>query len=141
MIKKALLRISSSLLAMLVLLSSFSFSVHCHYCGHFLKDTSYVVPSKGCGMEKVADALQDICKADQIKKSCCTDHTHIVDGKDVVSVEKNRISFNHLVAIPYQLTDVYFFNPLQNEITPFIGYDPPPPPNTALYIKHQCFLI
>lgn len=72
--KQALIKISSILIACLVLFSTFSFTVEKHYCGGFLMDISYVGEAGGCNME--------MDKVSSTKKSCCKDEVHKIEGQD-----------------------------------------------------------
>ncbi|WP_299012566.1 hypothetical protein [uncultured Polaribacter sp.] len=68
-------KITSTLLAILVLFSTFSFTVESHYCGEFLMDVSFTGNAKDCGMEMEQQAITK-------KKNCCTDETHTFEGQD-----------------------------------------------------------
>ena len=50
--KKLVFKIASFLLAVLVCLSTLSFTVDKHYCGDFLVDVSFTGDASDCGMEK-----------------------------------------------------------------------------------------
>ncbi|TVZ56749.1 hypothetical protein OD91_2047 [Lutibacter sp. Hel_I_33_5] len=73
--KQFSLKISSTLLALLVLFSTFSFAVDKHFCGDFLVDVSYFGDAKGCGMELNKNPSRK-------KKSCCKDEILKVEGQD-----------------------------------------------------------
>lgn len=69
-----LFKIASFLLALLVLFSTFSFTVEKHYCGEFLMDVSFTGSADDCGMEME----KTIAK----KKKCCKDEVHVFEGQD-----------------------------------------------------------
>ncbi|QTD36810.1 hypothetical protein JL193_11785 [Polaribacter batillariae] len=68
-------KITSTTLALLVLLSTFSFTVEKHYCGGFLMDVSFVGNAGGCRMEMTKTAVFKI-------KNCCKSEIHKIKGQD-----------------------------------------------------------
>ena len=82
--KQVISKISSFLLALLVLFSTFSFTVEKHYCGEFLMDVSYVGNADDCGM--------DMEKVVSSKKNCCKDEVHHIEGQD----ELQQLTFDDL---------------------------------------------
>ena len=82
-------KIASLTLALLVLLSTFSFTVDKHYCGDFLVDVSFTGEAEGCGM-----------KMDQTsstkKKNCCKDEVQKIEGQDELQNHKvDNITFEN----------------------------------------------
>jgi len=73
--KKAFTKITSLLLALLVLLSTFSFTVETHYCGDFLMDISFIGHADDCGMEMEKKSFYK-------KKNCCKDEVITAKGQD-----------------------------------------------------------
>jgi len=69
-------------MALIVLFSSFSFTVHSHICGGEIADVSYFLEADSCGMK------MDICEKDnssqhQLKKEpCCKDISEVIQGND-----------------------------------------------------------
>lgn len=49
--QRQVVKISSFLLVLIVLFSTFSFTIEKHYCGDFLVDVSFTGKADGCGME------------------------------------------------------------------------------------------
>ncbi|MGJ8761913.1 MAG: HYC_CC_PP family protein [Polaribacter sp.] len=66
-------KIASFLLALLVLFSTFSFTVEKHYCGDSLMDVSFIGSTNDCGLE-----MQKIAA----KTNCCKDEIHQIKGQD-----------------------------------------------------------
>ncbi|WP_158838909.1 HYC_CC_PP family protein [Polaribacter sp. L3A8] len=67
-------KIASFLLALLVLFSTFSFTVEKHYCGDALMDVSFLGNvDDSCGVE-----IEEI----DVKKNCCKDEVHHIEGQD-----------------------------------------------------------
>lgn len=73
--KKFLKKSTSTVLALLVLFSTFSFTVESHYCGDFLMDISFTGEADNCGMEMEQ-------KTATKKKKCCKDEIHTIEGQD-----------------------------------------------------------
>lgn len=73
--KKVFKKITSTLLALLVLFSTFSFTVESHYCGDFLMDISFTGEADDCAMEMEQ-------KAATKKRNCCKNITHTIEGQD-----------------------------------------------------------
>tara|TARA_B110001452_G_scaffold35778_1_gene27499 strand:+ start:398 stop:802 length:405 start_codon:yes stop_codon:yes gene_type:complete len=133
--KSIFTKISSALLAFLVLFSTLSFTVESHYCGGFLMDISIVGEANDCGMK----VEQKMAKE---KINCCKDEVIITDGQD----ELHPASFGTLNFEKQQfLTTFYssYLNLLKKESSRNIIYKafhrPVIPINYQ--IKYQSFLI
>lgn len=114
-------KIISTALAVLVLFSTFSFTVEKHYCGDRLVDIAVFSEVKGCGMEMKTKT------ASTLKTSCCKDVVDIIEGQDELKVT----SFNDLED-PQRLflsTFIYTYNlnfeSLPKQIIPHKDYSPP----------------
>ena len=94
--KKLVFKIASFLLAVLVCLSTLSFTVDKHYCGDFLVDVSFTGDASGCGMEKGTVP----------KKNCCKDEVHQVEGQhellqssiDDFTIQKEQLLDSFLIS-------------------------------------------
>lgn len=67
----------ASLLALLVLVSTVSFTVDKHFCGKMLVDTAVFSEAHTCGMEMGSDGL-----AGMEEDSCCKDQKIQIEGQD-----------------------------------------------------------
>lgn len=139
--EKAYIKITSALLALLVLSSTFSFSIHKHYCGHFLKDVSYIVPSKGCGMEKVSNPLKETCKESLSSIHCCKDLTTMVKGQETIIVAKGSFSQYLNVALVPTISRFFDFGSPDRHKIVKVPYTPPPCLSEDIYLINQSFLI
>ncbi|AUC85379.1 hypothetical protein CW731_08805 [Polaribacter sp. ALD11] len=85
--KISITKITSFLLAFLVLFSTFSFTVESHYCGDSLIAVSFTGEADVC--------KSDITNDSSIKtKDCCSDEVHKIEGqKELQQYSKNKISF------------------------------------------------
>ena len=63
---KVLTKITSLSLALLVLLSTLSFTVDQHYCGDFLVDISFTGEADGCGMNMAKTTMNNCCSDEEI---------------------------------------------------------------------------
>lgn len=85
--KQIVHQISSTVLALIILFSTFSFTVDKHYCGDYLVSTSVFSKAEGCGMEMQKNVSDDDCET--IKKDCCKNETTYVKGN---SAEQQAIN-------------------------------------------------
>ena len=88
--KSTLQKIGSTLLALLVLFSTFSFTVEKHYCGDFLVDVSFFGDAQDCAEE----LGEEDCDSPQViqKKKCCKDEVEKIEGQDDLKIQlKNLI--------------------------------------------------
>lgn len=69
-------------MALLLLLSTVSFTVEKHYCGDVLIDVAVFSKVERCGMES-----SEIEQAAVSKKSCCKDQLDIVEGQDQLKIK------------------------------------------------------
>lgn len=108
--KQAISKITSFLLAFLVLFSTFSFTVEKHYCGDFLMDVSLLdtsfVNDEGC--------CSDYFKVATVTADCCTDELHKVEGQDELQLNKvSKITFKQeqfLTAFVFSYKDLFITN-------------------------------
>ena len=70
------------MLAILVLLSTFSFTVEKHYCGQMLVDVALYTKAKDCGMSMMKMNDSSLAQTQVKKKSCCKDELTFVKGQD-----------------------------------------------------------
>ncbi|WP_299060067.1 hypothetical protein [uncultured Polaribacter sp.] len=132
--KNLLFKITSFILALLVLFSTFSFTVEKHYCGDFLVDVSFTGNSKGCGME-----LKNIPVK---KKKCCKDEVHHIKGQNElqqVSIANFNIEEQQvLVAFYISYNDLFVEN--QSNKSTYKDFSPPDIP-LDYQVLYQTFLI
>lgn len=132
--KESFLKIASFQLAILVLLSTFSFNVDKHFCGDFLVDVSFTGDADGCGMNMDKDTTK--------MKNCCKDETEKIEGQDELQLTSiDKISFEKeqfLVAFinSYQ----YLFKKVDAKSFVFKEF-PPPEISTNFQVAYQAFLI
>lgn len=76
--QKLVTKIVSSLLAIVVLFSTMSFTIDKHYCGKLLVDVAINKKAKTCGMEVMLFTQGDSLS----KKSCCQNEHIVILGQD-----------------------------------------------------------
>nr|WP_311195967.1 hypothetical protein [Antarcticibacterium sp. 1MA-6-2] len=99
--KSILYKISSSLLASLVLLSTLSFTVNKHFCGDFLVDQAIFSAAETCGMEH-SPGMSD-------EKGCWED-TVAIDGQKDLKISFYDLNFDQqvfLAGFTYSLTSLF----------------------------------
>lgn len=124
--KELLRQITSIAMALIVLLSTMSFTVGMHYCGEHLVDFSVFTPAESCGMEAMmSTTTKDDCSV--MKMDCCTDVEIVMEGQDDLKISFDQITFEQQTFIT---TFVYSYIDLFEEVDenniPFKEYAPPP---------------
>ncbi|QOD59544.1 hypothetical protein H9I45_09215 [Polaribacter haliotis] len=133
--KQVFSKITSTTLALLVLLSTFSFTVEKHYCGDFLMDVSYVGNADGCNMEMAKTVISKI-------KTCCKDEIHKIEGQDELQSNSElkfdfqKQQFLGTFLISYK--DLFLDN--TSEKTVYKDFSPPDIP-IDYQVLYQSFLI
>ena len=127
-------KIASFLLALLVLFSTFSFTVEKHYCGEFLIDVSFTGAADTCGMEMKKTVAK--------KKNCCKDEVHVLEGQDeLYQTHFEDVNFSKqqfLISLFISYHDLFIENS-SNKINYKIQYPPDIPINYQ--VLYQSFLI
>ncbi|GAA4936422.1 hypothetical protein GCM10023314_05970 [Algibacter agarivorans] len=131
--KELLYKSFSSIMALLVLFSTVSFTVEKHFCGDVLVDVAVFVEAEKCKMEAL-EILQ--------KKTCCKDEIDVVEGQDELKFSSfEDLDFEQqqfITAFAYAyLND---FEGLPKQIIPHKDYSPP---NlvTDIQVLDQVFII
>lgn len=112
----------STLMAILLLLSTVSFTVEKHFCGDVLIDVAVFSDVEKCKMEAFEIELEKITK-----KSCCKDTLDIIEGQDLLT---NK-SFDDLEVASQQFLWAYtysfhaLFETLPKQHIPHKQYRPP----------------
>ncbi|MDO6739252.1 HYC_CC_PP family protein [Wenyingzhuangia sp. 2_MG-2023] len=86
-------KITSLLMAFVVLFSTMSFTVDMHFCGDMLMDTSVFHKAKSCGMEMTKETSKnEICVFSE--KGCCNDQQILVDGNSELQQSLHELQLN-----------------------------------------------
>ena len=122
MYQKTSHKVFSVAMALLVLLSTISFTMEKHFCGDTLIDVAIFSKVNSCGMD-----MEVVSKISSEKKSCCKDELEIVKGQD----QLKKASFEDLyVDQQFFLTTIYYsyinlFEGLPELVIPHKNYSPP----------------
>lgn len=132
--KVVFVKISSLVLSLLVLLSTFSFTVDKHYCGDFLVDVSFSGSAESCGMEMDSESTK--------MKNCCKDELIKIEGQDELKLTSfDDITFENqqfLVALNFYYQSLFE----ENLGTNFVFKEfPPPEIQTDFQVAYQTFII
>ena len=123
--KEFFYKISSVVLAFIVLFSSFSFVVHKHLCGDVVVDVSYVIEADSCGMD-MNECTSNSSQKSVEKEPCCKDVSKIIEGNSneqlaLQGLEIEQVQF--LNAFVNSYTDL--FERLDVKSHSFHEYSPP----------------
>lgn len=137
--KKIVQKIVSFSMALIVLFSTLSFTVHQHYCSGELKTTSVFLEAEKCEMEKMMS--ETLCELHQKKKKCCEDVIEVVEGQDELKITFDNISFEQQVFVAsfvYTFTNLF---EVQEENNISFSEYPPPLIVRQLYKLDETYLI
>ncbi len=117
--EKAIRKISAFLMAIVVLLSTMSFTVSMHYCQGELIDTAIFQKAHSCGMEmNMSDEMK--------KKGCCDDKEIHIEGQDELKLPVANMSFNQQAfVIAFVHSYIELFQTTEDRKNTFFDYPPP----------------
>jgi len=121
--KKAVSNIVSTVMAFLVLFSTFSFTVDKHFCGDFLVDSAVFSKAVSCGMDmkNSSSPEEKLMAAD-----CCHNQKIEVAGQNDLKVSFDSLELGQQVFLfTFTYSYLSLFEGLPNEVTPFKDYSPP----------------
>lgn len=131
-------KIASFLMALLVLLSTFSFTIEKHFCGDFLVDVSYFGNAKDCSGESDVDGC-DISVAK--KKNCCKEEIAQIEGQDDLrNTSLEQITIKQQFALVFAITYHHLFLSYKKQIDHNKEYSPPKLV-ANIQVLHEVFLI
>ncbi|WP_439128292.1 HYC_CC_PP family protein [Polaribacter sp.] len=133
--KAVFTKLSSIILAILVLFSTFSFAVEAHYCGDFLMDISITGDTENCGMKMEKKSFSK-------KKNCCKDEVITAEGQDELQ-QFNELKLNldkqqFVTAFLISHQDLFVEKTTKN--TFYKDFSPPDIPKDY-QVLYQSFLI
>ncbi len=140
--KAFLKKISATILSLVVLFSSMSFTIDKHYCGETLVDVSYFGKADNCGMKGMKG--MEMNPEDSVivkKKKCCKDETIVVesstfDKEKIISLQSTDIEFVFFYA--YSYINMYQDISLEKEYYKDFS---PPDIEQDIQVLHQVFRI
>lgn len=109
----------SVILALLVLVSTFSFTVDKHFCGSMLVDLAVFSEAETCGMEMDSEMVL-------AEDSCCTNQKTAVQGQDELKISFNSLDLDQQIFLTtFSHTFINLFEGITLEVVPFNDYSPP----------------
>jgi len=126
-------KIGSISLALLVLVSTMSFTIDSHYCGNILVDKAILSKAQTCEMHKQMHSEDE--------SSCCDNEVEIIEGQDILQFSKAEFDLD----IPLEFTVfslIYFcdLDVFEKQIDEFQSYNPPQH-SLDLQLLNEVFLI
>ena len=111
-------------MALLVLLSTVSFTVESHYCGDILVDSSLFGHVETCGMEVQQKPSSSECNI--TKKDCCSDEQIAIKGQETLKTSFDKIEKSQQIFIVafFHTYKNLFLEP-QTDSNSFKKYSPP----------------
>ena len=135
---KAILHKTTSLtMALLLLLSTVSWTVDKHLCMGRVMDVALFTGAKDCGMK----AAMDMLESQGIENHCCDDESFTIQGQDDLRLSWDDITIEHqsfLIAYAYSYFELHNFQ--FKEALPNLTY-PPPLLVSDIQLLDQVFLI
>lgn len=139
--KEVFAKISSLLMALLVLLSTLSFSVDMHFCGDHLVDFSLFEEVEGCGMKAKPAIASSLCETVEMDMDCCSDVEFVVEGQQDLKLSFDQLSFEQQVFLTsFVYSSVSLYKSAAENVVHFKDYAPPPLIRDV-QILDQTFLI
>lgn len=133
-VKKILQQSGSLVLALLVLVSTMSFTVDKHFCGTYLVDQAIFSEAEDCGMHHPVEGAMT-------GEDGCSDQKVSVEGQKDLKISFQDLEFPQQVFLAsFTFSYVDLFEELPHQFIPFSDYSPP------LLVKdfqvlHESFLI
>jgi len=130
---------TSVLLALIVLVSTMSFSLDMHYCGDHLVDFSFSQKTDTCLMK--AEMTQSSTACALMEMDCCSDVEIVIEGQEGLKVSFDQLPFNQqLFVTSFIYSYINLFEGFDENVVPFKEYSPPPLIRDV-QILDQTFLI
>lgn len=122
--KQFTIKISAVIMALVVFLSTMSFTIDMHYCGGILVDVGLFSHAESCGMEMEESSSSD-CEVS--KNNCCSDEHIVIEGQDELHFYVFEYSFFNQELYVASFIDSYvnLIESLQDQFNPFEEYLPP----------------
>lgn len=138
--KQVIHKIMSISMALVVLLTTTSFTIDMHYCGSNMVDFSLFHNVETCGMENAE--IGSTCENPELsKKSCCTDKQLIVEGQDNLKNNLSTLTFEQQIFVAsFIYSYISLFEGTESNKVPFFDYASPFV-KRDVQVLHQTFLI
>ena len=118
--KKLFQKSGSLVMALVVLLSTMSFTVEKHFCGQILVDLAIFSEADTCGMHST------LIENKEVEDQCCTEEKTIIEGQDELKVSFDQLDSPQQVFLTsFAYTYLDLFEGLPQQVVPFKDYSPP----------------
>jgi hypothetical protein len=135
--KKVLLKFTATLLSLIVVLSSMSFTIDKHYCGDTLVDVSYFGEADSCcDMQKNSKKPEE-----EKKKNCCNNETEFIAS---TTFDKEKVWVLTPKDVQFVVFYLYSYINLYQEVAidkEFYKDFSPPDLVQDIQVLHETFLI
>lgn len=137
--KQLFRKISAIVLALVVLLSTMSFTISQHYCGGDIVDSALFSKVEACSMELQKLSSPEDCEP--IINNCCKDEVKQFTGQNELNIGFSSLNFEQQVFVAsFTYAYLNLFEGLAENIIPFKYYTPPFLV-TDILVLDQVFLI
>lgn len=117
--KKIIHKISAFLMALVVLISTMSFTISMHYCQGELVDTAIFQKAHSCGMEMGDENTMK-------KNGCCDDKEINIEGQDELKLPIADLNLDQQVfVIAFAHSYIELFQTIEDRKNTFFDYPPP----------------
>ncbi|NGZ90593.1 HYC_CC_PP family protein [Psychroflexus maritimus] len=131
--------ITSLLLALLVLVSTQSYSVNSHYCSNILVDKAIMKPAKKCEMH--GEKTHSEQKHEHKKDECCDDEVELIKGQDQLKIQSSDFELPLPIFVEAFVFTFFSTTYFETEVNTTIYEDPPPLLQRDFQTLYQVFLI
>ena len=136
--KQVIHKVTAISMALVVLISTMSFTMHMHYCGETLVDSSYFTEAESCGMEASQNQSSSDCEV--VKTNCCTDKQLTLEGQDELKLAHELHLDKQVFLAALVITYIDQFDTCEERTSIHKDYHPPPLVR-AIYKLDEVYLI
>lgn len=136
--KQVIHKVTAISMALVVLISTMSFTMHMHYCGETLVDSSYFTEAESCGMEASQNQSSSDCEV--VKTNCCTDKQLTLEGQDELKLAHELHLDQQVFLAALVITYIDQFETCEERPSAHKDYHPPPLVK-AIYKLDEVYLI
>jgi len=120
--KKGFYKSVSTVLALLVLVSTFSFTIDKHFCGSFLVDQAVFTEASTCGMDMHSHSGADVMD----QNNCCKDIVKHIECQNFLNTDFSTLNFDQQVFVAsFTYAYINLFEGLPQQVIPYKNYTPP----------------
>lgn len=132
-------KISSFILALLVLISTFSLTIEKHFCGDYLVDISYFGKAKDCCGETKADDCGETKSFK--KKSCCSNELEYIQGQNELQTDLDEAPIiKKQFIVSFLISKYFLFDIPTPQLVVLNKYIPPKIP-LNIRVLYEVFII